>query len=56
MDGAERLSLANRVANFFVQHQTDSGIDDVFFLLAAAAQYQAGHAHLLTLDGANESA
>ena len=56
MNGAERLSLANRVAYFLVQDQAHRGIDDVFFLLAAAAQHQAGNADLLALDAGNESA
>jgi hypothetical protein len=55
MNGAERLAFANCVADFLMQHQADSGVDDVFFLFSAATQYQAGDSYLFTLNTENES-
>ena len=56
MNGAERFTFLDRIADFLVQDEADRGVDQVFFLFAAAAQHQAGNSHLLALDGLNEPA
>ena len=45
----------NRIANFFMDHDTDGGIDGIFFLFAASAEDDAGGADLLAEDFARRS-
>src|ERR1700693_5541445 len=55
VNGAQRLTLTNRLSNFAVQHQPDRGINNILLLFPAATQYQGGYPDLLALNAAYES-
>jgi len=55
VNGAQRLTCANRVANLLVQDQTYGGIDHLVLFLTATTEYQARDANLFTLNSGNES-
>src|ERR1700722_9879249 len=55
VNGAQRLTLTNRLSNFAVQHQPYRGINNILFLFPSATQYQTGYPDLLALNPGNES-
>src|SRR5947209_2862386 len=55
MNGGKSLAGAHLMSHFLVEHQPARGIDNVFFLAAAAAEHETYDAHLLALHRGDEA-
>ena len=54
MHGADGLAGGDFVADLFVDHQAHSGVDGIFFLLAAAAEHHASDADAFAIDAGDK--